>query len=410
MIQTITIITNFVKRRGVKLWVIFVCALVIFSSGCNAGAFSERRHNKSAGGSEVASILALPPGGWSGSPVSAVRILVPANAGRVSWSPQGEIAFSLFDHMVGGILRPNIYIMTGNGADRRCVTCNNTEVPHVSDDVPVFSPNGKFIVFEGEDPSLGFVPSQLSQGGAGFDNNLWAITPNGKYAWQLTNIKRGEAVLHPQFSPNGTELAWAGYDRTSPLTRGYWDIHTANFMVNADGVPHLDNERVYRPGSATSSTFYETHVLTSNNRLFFSSNMDSPYETTCPACALGIWSWDVGSNEPPSLLTPNTSSWNEHAALASSGHIAWVTSEGEKFIPTRHWQTTLRTDWWLMSSDGQNKQRITYFNTSGHEQDRVICADSSWNAAGTQLVGTVDVITPTGSTTVIIVLGFNSPQ
>lgn len=363
----------------------------------------------------ISSVLSVPPGGWPGSPVVSVHTLVANHGGRASWSPTGLIAYSLLDHIVNGTRYADIYVMNGNGTDRHCITCNNPAVPHLSNDVPAWDPNGQLIVFEGQNPSLGPISPHLSQGGAGFNNDLWAITPNGTRAWRLTSTLRGEAVLHPQFSPSGNELAWAAYDHPQGLRgllhHGEWDIHVATFSISASGRPFLTNQRVYRPGQATSSTFYETHVVTGNGAIIFSSNMGSPYQSSCRGCALGIWEWTPGSPKPPVLLTPNTSAWNEHAALSPSGrHIAWISSQGESFVPSSQWGRTLRTDWWLMNPNGSRKIRATYFNTPKNPGIRVICAEGAWNPYGTALLATVDVIQGTSSTTELLELIFRSPQ
>ncbi|MCL4448342.1 MAG: hypothetical protein M1483_05375 [Actinobacteria bacterium] len=359
--------------------------------------------------------LSFPVGGWPGSPVAAVQTLIANHGGRASWSPTGPIAYSIFDHMVNGTLYADIYVANSNGTNGHCITCNNPLVPHLSNDVPVWDPNGRLIVFEGQNPALGPISPHLSQGGAGFNNDLWAITPNGTDAWRLTNTARGEAVLHPQFSPNGSELIWAAYDRTHGIRRfihrGEWDIHTATFTIGANGQPTLTNQHVYRPGQASPTTFYETHAVMNNGTIIFSSNMSSPYSSTCYACALGIFEWTPAGSQPPILLTPNTSAWNEHAALSPSGkHIAWITSQNEPFIPTTQWGATLRTDWWLMYPNGSHKIRATYFNTPNGFNGRVICAESSWNPTGTALIGTVDLVQGTTATSQIIIIRFNAPQ
>ncbi len=325
------------------------------------------------------------------------------------------IAYSMLDHVVNGTRYADIYVMNGNGTGQRCITCDNPLVPHLSNDVPVWDPNGRLIVFEGQNPSLGPISPHLSQGGAGFNNDLWAITPNGRHAWKLTSTRRGEAVLHPQFSPNGKELVWAAYDHLSGLRgllhRGQWDIHTAVFSVNSAGMPTLADQHVYRPGPATPAAFYETHVVTGGGTIVFSSNMDSPYQYSCRGCALGIWEWNPQSSAPATLLTPDTSTWNEHAALSPSGrHIAWISSRGEQFTPSSQWGKTLRTDWWLMSPNGSHAVRATYFNTPDTPNLRVICAEGSWNPTGTAIVATVDVIQGSAANTEIIVISFRAPQ
>ncbi|MHB8264103.1 MAG: TolB family protein [Acidimicrobiales bacterium] len=412
------IVSSMIRQLFARKSCVVFLGVAVALGGC---AGHSRENNSTTGSSPssadnpIASVLSVPPGGWPGSPVVSVHALVANYGGRASWSPTGPIAYSVRDRVVNGTRYADIYVMNGNGTDRHCITCNNPAVPHLSNDVPVWDPNGRLIVFEGQNPSLGPISPHLSQGGAGFNNDLWAITPNGAHAWRLTDTLRGEAVLHPQFSPNGKELVWAAYDHPQGLRRllhrGEWDIHVATFSVDTAGQPSLTSQHVYRPGQASSTTFYETHVVTDNGAIIFSSNMGSPYQPSCHTCALGIWEWTPGSPVPPVLLTPNTSAWNEHAALSPSGrHIAWITSQGERFVPSGQWGRTLRTDWWLMNPNGSHKIRATYFNTPKNPGIRVICAEGSWDPSGTALLATVDVIQGTSSTTEILELVFRSPQ
>ncbi len=359
------------------------------------------------------SILSVPSKGWPNSPVQSVETLIPNNGGRASFGPQGTIAYSLLDNNVNGTKYADIWTMNSEGTNQHCITCNNPLVPHLSDDVPLWDPNGKFIVFEGQNPNLGQISPHLSQGGAGFNNDLWAITPNGSEAFKLTSTQRGEAVLHPQFSPNGDELVWAGYDKVKKLGglihQGNWDIHVATFNISQTGQPSLSNELIFRPGSPNHNTFYETHDVLANGTIIFSSNMASQYESQCKSCALGIWEWNPNLNNTPTLLTQNTNAWNEHAAITPSlSHIVWISSQNENFTPSSNWGATLRTDWWIMNQDGSTKTRVTYFNTQTPTNVRVICAEGSWNSSGTSLVASVDVISATTSVTRIVLINFKT--
>jgi Tol biopolymer transport system component len=392
--------------------VALVAAVVL--AGCGHGVLSRviKKVSTSTTSGSTAAVpsLQFPKGGWPGSPVTAMRVIVPSEAARGSFGPDGRIAYSKLDHVVNGTRYGDIYVASATGSGARCITCNNPRVPHLSNDVPVWDPNGQYIVYEGQNPSLGSAPSRLTQGGAGFNNDLWAITPGGHHAYRLTNTMRGEAVLHPQFSLNGTQLAWAAYDHVPGgllERRGQWNIHVASFAITAHG-PALENVHVYRPGQATTTTFYETHGFTSTGMLVFSSNMDSPYESSCRGCALGIWKWRPGSSSPPVLLTPNTSAWNEHAAInPRTGNIAWITSQGEPFIPSNDWGATLRTDWWIMGPNGGGKQRLTFFNSPGSRQ-RVICAEGSWNPSGNELLAAVEVFNGTASNSELVELSIGT--
>jgi len=68
-----------------------------------------------------------------------------------------------------------------------------------------------------------------------------------------------------------------------------------------------------------------------------------------------------------------------HAHYSPDGkHIVWMSSYGHRCNLTKKWPTDLRTDFWIMDADGDNKRRLTHFNDPTHPDyvgpaSRVIC-------------------------------------
>lgn len=348
------------------------------------------------------------------TPLVQVSVLVPDYGGRVDWSAQNVIAFSKFaTHDKWGA---EIYTMHPDGSEQLCLTCVLPQVSHLSNDQPAWTPDGKYIVFQSVDEVLyNGLPyptpqkNAMTQGGAGLDNNLWLITPDGANIYQLTTIVQGEASLHPHFSPDGKTLYWSA--RTRDRFTGSWGLKLADFVDDASG-PHLANIRILQPLGAT--VFYESHnVWPDNGSGLFSTDANPTADLKPPCtCAMNIGRLDFTSGI--SVLLTNTSNvWQEHAQISPDGsHIVWVSSQGYPFVPSNQWQQTLATDFWEMNSDGTNQHQITWFNTPGHPEyhgGRTIVSDGSWSPDNVHYVAQMDVAVFPAAVSQVVVLTIGVP-
>jgi Tol biopolymer transport system component len=352
-----------------------------------------------------------------GSLIASVKVLVGQHGGRVDWSPQNVIAFSKFTNGKSG---GEIYTMNPDGSAQTCVTCGKSQLSHVSNDQPAWTPNGKYILFQSVDQALydtlplaGAARDRVVQGGAGVDNNLWVTTPNGASMTQLTHVGQSEAVLHPHFSYDGRKLFWAARVRNKGAAGAQWELAIADFVDDGAG-PHLANERTFQP--VGPQVFYEAHdFLPDNQSALFSTDANptaAQHPTNC-VCALNIEEINFATGQA-TALTSTTNVWNEHAQASPDGKkIVWISSQGYPFTPAANWQSTLKTDLWMMNADGSGKQQLTFFNTPGSAQytgARVILSDGSWNTAGDKYVMQMDSIGNGGDASQVIELRFASPQ
>ena len=361
-------------------------------------------------------------------PVRAIRVLVDPQGGRLDWSRlTDQIVFGKY--RASGDRRADIHVMRGDGSDQRCLTCGKADVPQAGNDQPAWHPSGRYIVFQSVNSALpvpvalrGRLADALSQGGAGFHNDLWVMTADGEKFYRLTNVRQGEATLHAHFSHDGRKLVWGAYERSDEDTQsekgtgrdagrgsggrwqqgrarsqraggpGQWSLKIADFVIE-DG-PHLANTKSYRPrGDAT--TFYESHGFTpDDSKILFSASIGRPHPMD-----LDIWTLDMRS-EQLSQLTDTPGVWDEHAHYSPSGqHIAWVSSAGFDYKPTYNYGKTLATELWVMNADGSHQSRLTYFNEPGRVETigkRTIVADNAWNRDGTKIAAVLGVVDDDG--------------
>ena len=323
--------------------------------------------------------------------VKNITILVDVIGGRVDWSHKHNlIAFS----KTGEDGYFDVYAMNPDGTTQVCLTCDKPELPQENNGQPAWHPSGEYIVFQVQDPSLDLPASSqyseayLTQGGAGLNNNLWVMNKNGTEFYQLTHIKSGEAILHSHFSHDGSKLLWAARERS--IAGGQWMLKIANFVIDDSG-PHIENETSYRP-RGERNTFYESHGFTPDDKMIiFSADIGRNEKFD-----MDVWLIDLETQEL-NQLTDSVHTWDEHSQISPNGEkVVWISSQDYEWPSSNKWGQTLKTDLWIMDIDGSNKQRLTYFNEPGYPeynpQERIIAADSSWNADGTKIVVTLGVM------------------
>jgi Tol biopolymer transport system component len=232
----------------------------------------------------------------------------------------------------------------------------------------------------------------VSNPGRGINNVLWVTDPWGREFHQLTELSTSDAssgVLHPQFSPDGSRLAWSeiyeGATETGTLY-GHWRLVLADFVVGPDGRPGVQNVQKIELGDPA---FYETHGFSPDgSRLLFSSNVART--DYLQSINNDIFLLDLGTSVLERLTDQH---YNEHAHFfPNGGKIAWMTNTD---INTRG------TELWIMNADGSGKARLTFFNQQGcpeYAGVRMTVADNTINAAGDKLLAfTHNQITDYGS-------------
>jgi len=332
------------------------------------------------------------------------------NGGRVDWSHSGNNLIA-FDRL-GEDGYYDVYVINPDGSGEKCLTCGKQGLPQKHNGNPAWHPSGEWIVFQSVDPDL--IPAglpddeikMLTNPGAGWLNNLWLMDENGQHFYQLTNVGRQGGVLHPHFSHNGKKLLWAERLGKGEGIWGEWALKVADFVMSSNR-PHLENIKAYQP-ALEKHRFYESHGFSlDDSKIIFSGNPEANQKEY----GLDIYVFDL-TYQKLTKLTDTSDEWDEHAILSPDGNkIVWMSSqdiENPDF-------SKVKTDFWIMNSDGSNKQRLTYFNNPDASEyisipDGVVAADSSWGPDGTKIVVYVKTAGKTYTGSNLILELENSPE
>jgi Tol biopolymer transport system component len=387
-----------------------LAAVLILATACGARERAAETATANAGPPAAQSTAAAPAEAQPGTGLlKSLRVLISSEGGRVDWSTDNRLVYSRIKNLNGqGDLASEIYVNTPEGTDEVCLTCDKSQIPHLSNDQPAWHPGGDLILFQSADPNLstngisGAQAKRLVQGGFGYNNNLWVMSADGKAFTQLTHVTAAEASLHPHFSPDGSRVLWSGAEPKRGGGAG-WALKLADFST-ASGQPALSNIQSLTPLGQSGTQVYESHDMTADNStVLYSYSAGQPLD-------LDIYKTNLATNQTTNL-TNAPGVWDEHAHYSPDGKlIAWVSSKGLPFTLSDNWQQTLRTEVWIMNADGSNPRQATFFNTPGQPGatgSRVIMADLAWSPDGKSLIASRGVISGAQSQQQIVILDLN---
>jgi hypothetical protein len=254
----------------------------------------------------------------------------------------------------------------------QCLSCSMTLLQKHNGS-PAWRPDGAYLVFTAENTDVLPMADASAVPGMGMNCNLWAMTPDGRNAWPLTRYETEyaapRAVLHPQFSKDGTRLYWAEAvgDPGTPDDPGYawgvWQLAVADFAVE-DGVPVLKNLQHHLPGDRVA--FYRSEGFAPGDRyLLLAGNP----ERSQPLYGMDIYEYDLHSGRLV-RLTRTPDAWDDYPCYAPDGrYILWSggSGPGAVFPELTHpaWQKYGRGEVWMMDRNGGNPRPVTRFNLPG---------------------------------------------
>jgi Tol biopolymer transport system component len=312
------------------------------------------------------------------------------NGSHVDWcAKSGQVAFDRLNDK--GYF--STWLMNADGTQVRQLTDAIAALPHRHTGMPAWHPGCRYLAIQVQQANAPRQHDSKSVPGSGIFNDLWVITADGKNAWKLVEVsdeisKDAQGILHPQFSHDGKHLLWAQRIGAGASSLGSWVLKLADFSLNAQGVPTLNNIQTLVPGGKPA--FFEGHGFSPDDRriVFSSTNDLSPDIYTCDLAGQNV-----------QRLTEHPHVWNDHARYSPDGQtIVWMSSEGLRF---KQQPFDLQTEFWFMNADGSEKRRLTYFHQPGHphfiKKDFAVASDVSWSADGRSLIGLVVTGRPDGA-------------
>jgi len=302
--------------------------------------------------------------------------------GRVSWSPATNVI--AYD-------KPNangyfdVWTINADGGNNNCLTCPEAAVAvlgPLNKGNPAWNPSGQFIAFEVQmSNAVGPKAAQNDFPGSGWSNNLWIMDAAGQNFWRVTSLTSDGGVIYPRFSPDGTKLAWGQRTSPTPSLWGTWQLMVGDFVV-AGGVPSVQNIQTYTPSytPGISQYYYEPHSFSADNStVYFMSNIGSggaPFYTG-PG-PMGIYGLTLATQQLTQLVSaPNE--WQEFPTVMPGGtYLVYFSTEDTQASVTHK----VVGDLWMVSPDGSDKYRLTYFNDPNspvYQPNGILTADPGWS-------------------------------
>jgi len=198
-------------------------------------------------------------------------------------------------------------------------------------------------------------------------------------------------VIHPQFSNDGSMIAWSERVERGRSFGGGWVMKVGRFTDACKGGPRLTDIVTLTPGE--HSCFYEVHDFSpDDSKLLFSGDLRAGQ----PHTGLDLYELELKNGGRLTRLTHTDTDWDEHAHYSPDGRrIAWMSSKGLDIDYGQlqgfglSWTQHLKTELWVMNADGTDAHRVTGFNVPGSpdyaDGARCIVSDSTWDPDGSGL-------------------------
>jgi Tol biopolymer transport system component len=333
------------------------------------------------------------------SGIRSIRIL-PQSGARPRFSPDGKVI--VFDRKNSDGFY-GVYLSDLQGRMLGSVSQGRRGIPQRNNGNARFDPSGQHIVFISEvEKHFGTLIKSLGDPGVGLYSNLWATTPAGKQVRQLTDIPikmhladrtPSFATVNPLFTPDGKTLLWTErYDEGGHNKWGMWRIKAA--QVSSEGAFSIERARVLitpsRGNYITATAFLDP------DHLVVAGNLDGQHEY-----GMDQYVYDLATGRYTNL-TNTPEAWDEDSCVTPDKHIIWMSNAQSryKFDFSKDWTTQpVQRDYYVMDSDGRNKQRLTYFNDPSAPEylgDRTLVAACDLSPDGRFLAGTIGIDHGTG--------------
>jgi len=286
-----------------------------------------------------------------------------------------------------------IYIGNDSSSELTCVTCMQRPGGPAADRSkmqPHWHPSGRWIFLAVErekyspPPLLGlsrkYVMGQLQNG---LWTNMYAVSPDGKDWYRLTDFKSGvkgtpDGFTGPALTNDGKKAVWSqivdgNIFKYSPF--GRWQLILADFE-DQNGVPGFTNIKDITP---TGMYWNEPgNFAPDNESLLFSGSVEKD------AQGMDQYILNIRSGELANL-TQSPKIWDEHGVFSPDGReILFMSSYPYRSDPKSYKTLSLKTEFMMMNRDGSNLKQLTHFREPGYPEysKEGIAASAEWNPGG----------------------------
>jgi len=304
------------------------------------------------------------------------------------WSPDHQ-RYLINEKDQSGVYQ--LFWGTADSPEVECVTCSDIpDGPKASQNKLQFhwSPDGEWITVgvEFEKHPVPMLPAAFIESLL-LDGNwldIYAVRADGSQWTNLTNWDpdKTNGFTGVPFSPDGTTVAYARFIDGNIFTYqfGKWELFTAEFVVDENGVPSLQNTTNITPPNTAwvepgdFSPDGKYLLITSDEGLQDAQGMDQ-------------FLLDMQTGERINL-TNSPTVWDEHGVFSPNGQkILFMSSYPYRDDPNSHKVLSLKTEFMLMNADGSGLQQVTNFRTPGHAESSNdgIAAVGAWSPDGSIL-------------------------
>jgi hypothetical protein len=292
--------------------------------------------------------------------IRSIRII--ESGARPRFSPDGRSI--VFDRK-GADGFYNVFVSNLEGSTVDSVTEGKPGVNQRDNGNARFDPLAGNMVFISEaQRHLGTLIKSLGDPGVGLFSNIWATGPRRLRFWPLTNMPIKQtlrdrvpsmASVNPVFSPDGHTLVWT--ERYGEGGHNKWGVwHVKAGIVTYDG-RLVQNEHVLV--TPEKGNYVTAMGFLDRDRLLVAGNLDGQNEY-----GMDQYVYNLATGKYVNL-TNSPEAWDEDSCIAPNKQIIWMSNSESryKFDFSRAWQTQpVERDYYLMDSDGQHKERLTFFN------------------------------------------------
>lgn len=311
--------------------------------------------------------------------------LLTDNGGALDWCHKKNVI--AFDRHFSD-RSSEVFSIRPNGTKEDCITCGIDAMPPGVRGRPVWHPSCEYLAVQVQGPY--FSASAYENLSWGFHTDIWFIAADGSWVQKVVSAPLGGAVLEPRFSEDGLLLAWGDRRSTgkriaqsrdprqqTPAAENPWDGWA---LAIADVVPRpgarvgLANRRTLlarRDGYVEPSAFVGGRIWHARNQSGLPlideiRNVDKDGQNS-----VQIWR--------------SSGIWKDRPVPSPLGRLIAVgSSEGFDWHFPPDLANTLRTELWMVDTDG-NAQQITRYNGGLRPSERALSVDHAWGPTGNEI-------------------------